>query len=287
MAKNLRRGLVLAGGGYVASAWEIGLVTGMAESGLDVRNADLFIGTSAGARVALELTSGRALEEVYQQRAGTEAPAPEAPARLDWAALRPQLEAARQAGGSTAEILQRYGALAQAVAQGTVAERRGVVAGQLPLADWPAQDLRIVAVSAATGARRAFDRDSGVPLVDAVIASTAAFGAPLLEFAGEPYFDGGYFSSDNADLAMGCERVLVLALRSPPQALRLVSIEDGVAALRAAGAQVEVIHPDADTMAALEATGGQMNPASGPAAAMAGRAQGQRVVGVGLREFLG
>jgi len=61
MAKNLRRGLVLAGGGYVASAWEIGLVTGMAESGLDVRNADLFIGTSAGARVALELTSGRAL----------------------------------------------------------------------------------------------------------------------------------------------------------------------------------------------------------------------------------
>ena len=47
-----RRALVLGGGGYAASAWEIGLITGMFEAEFDVRNADLFVGTSAGARVA-------------------------------------------------------------------------------------------------------------------------------------------------------------------------------------------------------------------------------------------
>ena len=61
----MRSALILAGGGYVASSWEIGLITGMAEVGVDVRNADLFVGTSAGARVALDLTSGMALDEIY------------------------------------------------------------------------------------------------------------------------------------------------------------------------------------------------------------------------------
>ena len=44
-----RRALVLSGGGYVASAWEIGLIAGMAEAGMDVRNADFLVGASAGA----------------------------------------------------------------------------------------------------------------------------------------------------------------------------------------------------------------------------------------------
>jgi NTE family protein len=59
-----RRALVLGGGGYAASAWEIGLIMGMFEAGFDVRNADLFVGNSAGARVALHLASGVALEEL-------------------------------------------------------------------------------------------------------------------------------------------------------------------------------------------------------------------------------
>jgi hypothetical protein len=87
-------------------------------------------------------------------------------------------------------------------------------------------------------------------------------------FDGHHYIDGGYYSSDNADLAMGYERVLILALRSPPHAMRLVPIKAGVEALRASGALVEVIHPDEETLAALVATGGQMNSASGRPAAI-------------------
>jgi hypothetical protein len=46
-----------------------------------------------------------------------------------------------------------------------------------------------------------------------------------------------------------------------------------------------VIHPDADTMAALTPTGGQMNPASGKPAAIAGRLQGRRAASGRLMSF--
>ena len=251
----------------------------MADAGLDVRDADLFVGTSAGARVALDLTSGRALEEIYQLRAApserpAERPAAAGPA-IDWARIRAGVAEAKQAGGSPAEILRRYGELALAVAVDAGADRRKIIGAQLPMHDWPAQRIFIAAVNAETGERRAFDRRSGIDLVDAVIATTASFGASPVVFDGHHYIDGGYYSSDNADLAIGYERVLILALHSPPEAMRLVPIEAGVEALRAAGAGVEVAHPDEDTLAALVATGGQMNPASGAPAAIAGRKQGR------------
>ncbi len=283
---TMRRALVLAGGGYVGSSWEIGLLTGMVDRGLDVRNADLFVGTSSGARVALDLTSGRTLEEIYQRRVDPDAPSPEPHPVVDWGRLRADLDAARQAGGSTAEILRRVCALAlTAAARKGHEQRRQTVAKHLPLQAWPEQRLLIVAVDAQTGERRAFDRESGIDLVDAVTATTAAFGSPPVLFDGHHYFDGGFHSSDNADLATGFERVLVLALRPPPQAMRLVSLDAAVDALRAAGSRVEVIHPDEDTLAALAATGGAMNPASGKPAAVAGRLQGQRSVNERIASF--
>jgi len=278
----MRRALVLAGGGYVASSWEIGLVVGMIDAGLDVRDADLFVGTSAGARVAIDLTSGTSLEAVYQGRAGLPPPGSgrtEAAPAIDWPRIRTEVEAARREGGSTTRILQRYGSLALALATGHAPGRREAVAAQLPTQLWPEQRVLIAAVNAETGERRVFDRESGIALVDAVIATTASFGAMPVAFENHHYIDGGYFSSDNADLAAGCDRVLILALRSPPQAMRLVSIEEGVEKLRAAGAEVEVIHPDEATLAAMAATGGQMNPASGPPAAIAGRLQGRLAAG--------
>jgi NTE family protein len=281
----MRRALVLAGGGYVASSWEIGLITGMADVGLDVRNADLFVGTSAGARVALDLTSGKALDEIYQRRAGPDVPALEPAAMVDWARLRVGVDDAKQTGGSTAEILRRYGALALTAAVGKGSDRRKVVATQLPLPAWPKQRVLITAVNAETGERRAFDRDSGIDLVDAVIATTASFGAPPTLFDGHHYIDGGYYSGDNADLAIGFERVLILSLRPPPNAMRLVPLDPAVEALRAAGAKVEVIHPDKDTLAALVSTGGVMNPASGRPAAIAGRLQGQRSANERITSF--
>jgi NTE family protein len=52
-----KRALVLGGGGVTGVAWEIGLIHGLAEQGLDLTTADLFIGTSAGSVVAAQLSS--------------------------------------------------------------------------------------------------------------------------------------------------------------------------------------------------------------------------------------
>ena len=51
-----RRALVLAGGGSAGNAWQIGVIAGLLEAGLDVTVADLIIGTSAGATAAAQIT---------------------------------------------------------------------------------------------------------------------------------------------------------------------------------------------------------------------------------------
>ena len=51
------RALVLGGGGASGNAWAIGVIAGLFDAGLDVTQADLIIGTSAGSTVAAQITS--------------------------------------------------------------------------------------------------------------------------------------------------------------------------------------------------------------------------------------
>jgi len=280
---NRKRALVLGGGGFVASSWITGLITGMAESGIDVRDADVLIGTSSGARVALQLASGAPLEEVFARQIGAgshvgrqpSGTAPHVGRHSGAVDLQREVARAKELGGDRAEILRRIGQLALAL-EGP--DRRALVATQLPMEHWPERRVRLIALNAETGVRRAFDRASGIDLVDAVMATTASFGAAPVWFEGQPYIDGGYYSSDNADLAAECGRVLVLALKAPPWAMRLVSLEDGIAELRASGAEVELIQPDDEAMEVIASAGSPMNPAVFEPVTRAGRAQGLRVV---------
>jgi NTE family protein len=277
----MRRALILTGGGLAASAWETGLVTGMADAGLDVRNADLFVGTSSGSRVALHLASGAAHEDEYQRRLQPGAPSSERPPVVDWVGILDGVARAKEAGGSRTEIMRRIGSLAVAAASGrNGSSRREIVAAQLPMVTWPEKRVLIVTVNAETGERRAFDSDSGIDLVDAVIASTAFFGWPPTLFQGEHYIDGGFYSSDNADLATGFDRVMVLALKAPPNVpyKKLVSLDQGLKTLEDSGVLVEVIQPDENASAALAAAGGVMNPGISAPAARAGRVQGRSLV---------
>ena len=51
------RALVLGGGGSTGNAWLIGVIAGLFDAGLDVTEADLIIGTSAGSTAAAQITS--------------------------------------------------------------------------------------------------------------------------------------------------------------------------------------------------------------------------------------
>ena len=65
-----RTALVLGGGGITGIAWEIGVLAGLAEAGVDLSGADLVVGTSAGSVVGAQLTCGAELEAMYAPAAG-------------------------------------------------------------------------------------------------------------------------------------------------------------------------------------------------------------------------
>ena len=69
------RALVLGGGGSTGNAWLIGVIAGLFDAGLDVTEADLVIGTSAGSTAAAQITSASPTELL----AAILAPAPQPP----------------------------------------------------------------------------------------------------------------------------------------------------------------------------------------------------------------
>src|SRR5712692_10292948 len=58
---TIQRALILGGGGPVGRAWEVGILKGLADAGVDVSQADLVVGTSSGAILGTQLRSGKML----------------------------------------------------------------------------------------------------------------------------------------------------------------------------------------------------------------------------------
>ena len=266
--------LVLGGGGVAGIAWMTGLLAGLAKAGDDLTEADLLIGTSAGATVAAQVGSGLALEQLFARQTEPALQSAELVAELDLTELGARI-AGYLAGATTQEqILRQIGAYALAAQTVPESARRAVIESRLPTHDWPGRRLQLTAVDAETGELRVFDAESGVSLIDAVAASCAVPGIwPPVRIGGRRYVDGGVRSSDNADLAAGFARVTVispLGLDSPlPSPLPLREV---VAQLRAAGSHVTVIAPDPASAAAIGAN--PLDPGTRAPAARAGLAQG-------------
>lgn len=267
--------LVLGGGGVAGIAWTTGLLTGLAAAGSDVTGADLVIGTSAGAAVAAQLGSGLPLGELLARQTDPARQAAEIPAEVGLAQMAAELGAELAGVTTPAEMLRRIGAYAVGADTVPEAARRAVIESRLPVPGWPERALRLTAVDVQTGELRVFDRESGVALIDAVAASCAVPGIwPAVTIGGRRYMDGGVRSADNADLAAGYARITVV---SPlgydsviPSPLPLRAVVDQ---LRAGGAQVTVVVPDAASAAAMGAN--PLDPATRGPAARAGLAQGE------------
>ncbi|UQS24952.1 patatin-like phospholipase family protein [Amycolatopsis thermalba] len=268
----MTRALVLGGGGVAGIAWETGLLHGLSESGVDILGADRFIGTSAGSTVAAQITSGTALAELFRRQVDPALQTPEIAANVDAEAIAEMFGAAVSAATDARDARRRIGELALATQTVPESERLKVIEARLPVHEWPAVPLRIVAVEATTGDERVFTVESGVSLVDAVAASCAVPGTwPPVTIGGRRYIDGGVRSMENADLAAGCDRVLVLRVTEVPGN---TDLDDQVAALRRDGAEVLVIAPDAT---AIEAIGPNLlDPSVREAAARAGYDQAVR-----------
>ena len=206
------RALVLGGGGSTGNAWLIGVIAGLFDAGLDVTEADLVIGTSAGSTAAAQITGATPTELL----AAILAAAPQqrtSPVGSDGGRvpIRPAANHMERtskiiaAAEDAADMRRRMGAAAldmDAASDGSGQTRwRATVAARLPSQRWPQRTVLVTAVDAHTGEPVVFDRHSGVDLVDAVAASCASGFA--YRIGDNRYIDGGYRRNENADLAAG------------------------------------------------------------------------------------
>jgi NTE family protein len=277
--------LVLAGGGAAGNAWELGLVAGLWDAGVDLTEADLIVGTSAGSTVAAQITSGRRPAELYSAvlaevpqpprgEAGSNrgrGPASSGPSYMEWS------NGVIRSAENASDMRRRMGAAAfeMDVSDGSHATRwRDTVAARLPSRHWPQQRVLITAVDARTGEPVVFDRHSGIDLVDAVAASTSAM-TPY-RIGEERYINGGYRRSENADLAAGYGRVLVLSPfggRSRMPREWGMDLGTQVAELRAGGSRVQTVFPDGGAGDVFDANA--LDPSTRPQAARGGYGQGR------------
>lgn len=214
--------LVLAGGGVAGIAWEVGVLLGLQENSAQLSEwifapDTTFIGTSAGSVVATQIAGGVTLRELFDEQFVPESAA--VGAVFDAVEFGKRLERLLAGATSALEGRQRIGRMALDADTMPDAERRAVLSARLTVQHWTIRRVLVTAVNAESGELRVFERESGVPLLDAVGASCAVPGVwPTVEIAGERYTDGGVRSIANADLAVGSDRVLILIPQSETMA---------------------------------------------------------------------
>jgi NTE family protein len=206
----MTRAVVLSGGGRAGAAWMLGLIAGLRETGVDLADADLIVGTSAGARTGAQLATGAVDQAIRACRS------PGSPTARTYAGLLDFRAAAQPIRASAADQREAARRIASLPPLGpglaTATERRQEIAALLPVPTWPGKPLKISAVDADSGARVVFDARSGVSLPDAVTASCALPGIyPLAEIGGKRFADGGAYSLYSADLAAGHDVVIVIS----------------------------------------------------------------------------
>ena len=232
----MRRGVVFGGGGLVGMGYHAGVLKALDERGLDLAQADVIVGTSAGSVIASYLACGWSLTDFYDYGSGRHPDLAKHPEDRE-GALRSFFEPlwksppdrARRAVGSLFALASSRGLLGGNRARVPIpALRKMFPSGlystertrarlheDLP-ATWSREKLFICAADLYTGQRVAFGHPTApdVALADAVLASTAIPGLfPPVRIGTKQYVDGGIVSATSLDLAVdaGCESILCVA----------------------------------------------------------------------------
>jgi NTE family protein len=249
------------------------------EAGIDVTAADRFVGTSAGAVVTSQLANGRKpLDEM--QLIVEERPDSSYSNAIGDNMTRLITVMGETADMAPAERIKALGSLAleaETAPEESFLDRFSNVGGD----GWPPRFM-CTAIDVEDGTFVAWSEESGVDPVRAVASSCSVPGFfPPITINGRRYMDGGMRSMTNADLAAGCDRVLILTLFIPPpdatdpRALRVRNqLDSEVAAIEKEGGKAELLAPDADAQEVIGVN--LMDPSRAKDAADAGYAQGTR-----------
>ncbi|TSE00254.1 patatin-like phospholipase family protein [Skermania sp. ID1734] len=196
-------GLILAGGGLTGLAWECGVVIGLHEAGVNLRDSDIVLGTSAGSIVGSLLLSGPDPSSLKGYIAGEQSPLRMSGQPMTKGSAMANLQVLTRwspiqfmdptAAAAIAEIAARSLTMTEEAWLGMFADIIG------PL-DWSPK-LRIVSIDAGTGERRLWSVDDAVDLLPVVASSCAVPGIfPAVTIGASSYVDGGLWSPTSADL---------------------------------------------------------------------------------------
>lgn len=218
LGEGKARGLVLGGGGAYLASWMVGYFTALKSKGVDVAQADIAVGTSAGSVVGAALMGGHlwrlrdeldilgAFPGLFAMLIPTTAPNPS------------QVRARQIADGAT-----------DASQEGIAAIGRAAMAARNPAGSsdyfttvkrligesaWPSPRLHTTANDCYTGERIVVSQDSGVPINVACAASSSLPGSMGPTWIKDRLcMDGGISqSSTHGDVVAGVKRALVVSL---------------------------------------------------------------------------
>ena len=272
--------LVLGSGGVLGEAWMMGVLAGIEDAaGVDLRECDGFVGTSAGSIVAAHLVAGRSPRR--PSSLGTEIELASAHPANGLAAAA--LGGARRAGEWAIAAWSPFAPLALAAFAPGGALLRAVALSRMPRPQGTLSDLRRTITE--SGAR--FDGRLRVACVDRGHGRRVVFGSPGAPHAsvaeavqascsipwlfapvmigGREYVDGGVWSATNLDVAPAGRDTHVLCL-NPTAGVRgaqaLLTVARNLArsavsveamTLRRRGATVRTIFPNLECAAAMGA----------------------------------
>ncbi|MCS5717679.1 patatin-like phospholipase family protein [Herbiconiux sp. CPCC 205763] len=264
------RALVLGGGGITGIGWEVGVLAGLLDEGVDLRNADTVIGTSAGSFVGTNFSSGADWDEIFaaQARAVDHEPT----MKTDPAVFQAWQEAFRSGQGDAAKIGAAFGEIARRFPSPVPTEvRKDAVRSRLRADRWP-ETMRVTITDAVTGEIKLLGPGDGVNIETATAASGAVPGIwPSVVIAKREYVDAGMVSAANASLAAGHDVVVVLA-PMPAGYAGIPSAQDDVDRLNETATAL-LASPDEQSRDAIGSN--PYDPTRASAAAAAGRQQGR------------
>jgi NTE family protein len=273
------RALVLGAGGPVGRTWQSGLIAGLIEREIDLGDASLIIGTSAGAIVGAQLALGLKFA---------------APSKFDFAGqpasaslsdVSGLLAAMGRAMRSPEPEIERAKIGAFAIEAQTISEEDSIARtafAQIRGHSWPTR-FRATAVNARTGKLQVWDASSGATLERAVASSAAIPGVfPPITIKGERYIDGGVRSMLNADLATGYDIIIVVScfalegvgeIKNPDMATINAAQIAELGALRNATSTLAVIAPNEAFLTLTHRGAAMLDGRLGPEAFRIGYAQ--------------
>lgn len=270
--------VVFSAGGAKGDPWHSGVVGALAEhTSWDSGDAELLVGTSAGAFTATALRAGLRAADLEARHVGDPisdegqaiidrivTPYDEPELDRNWSPSSPKMTLQAMWPPWKADpVRAAFGLLPRGTRSGEAITQR---IDELLPGGWPDRPTWVVAVRTADGKRVVFGRDDikGTP-GQATRASAAipAVYAPI-QIGPREYIDGAVHSSTNADLVsmLGFDLVIVSSVKTavpearswtadPERAWFSNKLDNEVATVRSKGTAVVVIEPDASEIHAL------------------------------------